>query len=1037
MGQATVPLTELFRRILLLGGSRLAQIVPVMLAAAATPALAAVCDDPVGTLESAEGDVQVQDSGDSDWRAIGPGEALCKAATIRTGSMSRAAVVLLNDEVLRLDQDTTLKLEDVPVDVEKPSLLGLAAGAVQSFSRKPRKVNVDTAYMTLAIRGTEFVIRADADKSTLTVFEGEVVAANAKGEVAVPRGQAAVATADSAPQAFIVAKPRDAAQWSLYFPPIFSAPPAGGAAVDEARRLVAANDFAGAIGALEAVPAGERTAGIDTYRAALLLQVGRVGEAQAAIDAALVADPAAADAYALRSVIAIVQNQRDQALADARKAVELAPSSAPAKIALSYAQQSALDLEGARATMEQAVAEQPEDALAWSRLSELWLMAGFRDKSREAADRAAALVPKSERVQTVRGFADLVEFRTNTAIASFEKALELNPSDPMARFGLGLAQIRNGDLAQGRGNIEIAVGLDPSNALLRTYLGKAYFEERRQDIDGQQYEIAKELDPLDPTPYLYDAIRLQTINRPIEGLKQLQTSLRLNENRAVYRSQLLLDADRAARGTSLARIFQDLSFLGVGVDEATNSIRNDPTNPGAHRFLSDVYAGLERRETARVSELLQGQLFQDININPIQPAFAETNLNIVTNGGPATPGYSEFTPLFERNQVVANTTAVVGNNQSYGGEAVASALHDRFSVSGGVFDYRTDGWRDNMDIRHTIYDLFLQAALTPELQRPVRVPPARLAPGRSRHDLGQGQLLAERPARPDPGLGALRRTLLTEPEPRRPRVGDLHPRQRQDLRRSPTSVMDRRRRPRKTSPRTATSSRPAHLQERQLSNMITGGAFNYVKSNDKFDVTGEDATTEEIFSIFEDQGTARTPSRRTPTSTATSTCRSRSPGPSASATTITSRARSRRRSSTPSSACAGRSPTASTCAPPRSAWSSQASRRTGPSSRRRWPASTSSSTTPTVRHRSAPVSASTGRRRRPCSSAARRHGAGSRPSTSTAKTRPSTPTGTSRPTASTPTGHRWTGSRCGRTSSTTTSTPRTRCSPSSSSCPRS
>ena len=91
--------------------------------------------------------------------------------------------------------------------------------------------------MTLAIRGTEFVIRAEQDQSLLTVFEGEVLASNAQGEVPVPRGQSVVATPGQAPQPFLVARPRDAVQWSLFYPPIFSAPPGDAPDLETAQRL--------------------------------------------------------------------------------------------------------------------------------------------------------------------------------------------------------------------------------------------------------------------------------------------------------------------------------------------------------------------------------------------------------------------------------------------------------------------------------------------------------------------------------------------------------------------------------------------------------------------------------------------------------------------------------------------------------------------------------------------------------------------------------------------------------------------------------
>jgi tetratricopeptide (TPR) repeat protein len=303
----------------------------------------------------------------------------------------------------------------------------------------------------------------------------------------------------------------------------------------------------------------------------------------------------------------------------------------------------------------------------------------------------------------------------------FQRAIALNPSDPLARFGLGLAQIRAGGLNVGRANLELAVGLDPSNALLRTYLGRAYFEERRDQQAADQYQIAKELDPLDPTAYLFDAIRLQTENQPVEALHNLQRSIELNDNRAVYRSRLELDSDRASRGTSVARVYQDLGFERLGVDLSTASIAQDPSNPGAHRFLSDSYVPIRRREISRVSELLQAQMLQDVNINPVQPSLSETNLNIVARGGPVGAGLNEYNPLFERNQVQVNTTGLAGNHSSLGAEGVASAIYNNVSVSAGAFTYSNDGWGDSGSIDQDIQDGFVQWAITPELNAQAEV----------------------------------------------------------------------------------------------------------------------------------------------------------------------------------------------------------------------------------------------------------------------------------------------------------------------------
>ena len=84
---------------------------------------------------------------------------------------------------------------------------------------------------------------------------------------------------------------------------------------------------------------------------------------------------------------------------------------------------------------------------------------------------------------------------------------------------MGLAKLREGDVEAGRMEMEIAAGLDPMNALIRSYLGKAYFEEKRYNLAEAQFDLAKALDPNDPTPWFYDAIQKQTQNRPVQALR--------------------------------------------------------------------------------------------------------------------------------------------------------------------------------------------------------------------------------------------------------------------------------------------------------------------------------------------------------------------------------------------------------------------------------------------------------------------------------------------------------------------------------------
>jgi tetratricopeptide (TPR) repeat protein len=563
-------------------------------------------------------------------------------------------------------------------------------------------------------------MRVEGQATTLNVYEGKVMAVNDKGSLRVAPGQAATAAAGQAPQLYTPVRPNDAVQWSLYYPPVLSMPgtdsgkalPAVSGHDREAFDLIARGDTAGALAALERTPANARDARFHLHRASFLLNVGRVDEARAEIDAALAKDANAGLAYALRSVIAVAQNERAQALADAERSMQL-DSTPAASIALSYALQSDFQLERARDTLLAAADQHPDDALLQARLAEIWLMFGERGKAMDAARKAGALQPDLARTQIVLGFAALAENRQAAATAAFERAIGLASQDPLAHLGLGLATIRRGELAKGRSELEAAVGLDANNALLRAYLGKGYYEEKRAPLDRQQFGIAKENDPADPTAYLYDAIEKQTTNRPVEALHDLQTSIELNDNRAVYRSRLLLDSDLAARGASVARIYTDLGFQQRALVEGWKSVNIDPGNFSAHRFLADTYSALPRHEIARVSELLQSQLLQPINTTPIQPRLAESDLFLISAGGPGAVAFNEFNQVFMRDGVTFQASGLAGEHDTYAGEAVLSGIYRKASFSIGGTHFTTDGFRENADQSDDIGNAFVQLELAP------------------------------------------------------------------------------------------------------------------------------------------------------------------------------------------------------------------------------------------------------------------------------------------------------------------------------------
>src|SRR5215510_5157876 len=439
-------------------------------------ALTQTCEKPVAKVVSVQGTVESQRVGATQWQPVQFHDTYCPGDTLRVQERSRADVAMLNQSVLRLNANTTITLE--AVKEEKTGVVALLKGAAHFLSRGPRSLEVRTPFTVAGVRGTEFLISVEADQTSLSIFEGTVVAANEVGSLTLTSGQSAVAEAGKAPVLRIVARPRDAVQWALYYPPVlymrpdeFPAGPDWQGMVRQSLEFYRRGDLQRAFDSIANVPENIRDPRFFAYRASLLLAVGRVDEADADIQRALRLNPNDSNALALQTIIAVVQNDKDKALQVAQKAVQVAPDAATARIALSYAQQARFDLEGARASLEKAVKLDPQNALAWARLAGIQSSFGELKKALKAAQKAVALEPNLARTQTVLGFAYLTQVKTQQAKDAFAKAIALDQAAPLPRLGLGLAKIREGRLYDGSRDIEVAASLDPNNSLIRSYLG--------------------------------------------------------------------------------------------------------------------------------------------------------------------------------------------------------------------------------------------------------------------------------------------------------------------------------------------------------------------------------------------------------------------------------------------------------------------------------------------------------------------------------------------------------------------------------------
>ena len=697
------------------------------------------CKEWVGKVVSAEGLVEARRVSTDNWQPTTVGETFCPGDKLRVESW-RAAIVLSNETIIRLDQGTTITFTEI--ENKETSWLELLEGIVHFISRVPQSLTITTPFVNATVEGTEFVIRVDSKETNVWVLEGTVRVENTLGKLLLEGGDAAVTRAEEGPQRRLDIHPRDAVQWALYYPPLLDVRTNAVTGLNQESLQAAlgqyqSGDIRGALDQLNTIPLERRDPQFLGIRAGLLLSVGQIDKAKMDIKEALRQEQNNATALALQSVVSLVNNNKEEALQLANQSVESAPQSPVGYIARSYAQQSHFDIDAALNSAQQATTQSPDDALAWARVAELQLSLGYLGEAREAAQEAVRLNPNLARTQTILGFALLTEAKIADARKTFEQAIALDQADPLPRLGLGLTKIQKSELAEGRRDIEIAASLDPNNAIIRSYLGKAYFEEKWDStpIDpnaeltwadlhndtkqnqraATQLQMAKDLDPQDPSPYFYDAIRKQSINQPVEALQDLQKSIELNDNRAVYRSKLFLDKDEAARSAAIGRVYRDLGFQQRALVEGWKSITTDPANHSAHRLLADSYSTQSLLEISRVSELLQAQLLQPYSINILQPQLAEASLQILEGSGPSNLSFNEYNPLFIRNRIAFQANGLVGNNDTFADDLVLSGINGPVSWSIGQFHYETAGFRTNADLEHNIYNAFVQTALTSSL----------------------------------------------------------------------------------------------------------------------------------------------------------------------------------------------------------------------------------------------------------------------------------------------------------------------------------
>ena len=631
---------------------------------------------------------------------------------LRTGPNSRVALRWSDQSIVRFDALTEIEILP-PHAPGSQSGLHLFKGILSFFHRdKPGRIRVITRGAVAGVKGTEFVAKVETvngtERTTFSVIDGQVEFGNDQGTLVLTNGQQAVAEPGQAPARTAGFIANNVLQWCFYYPAVLDLGdlPLTPEEQQVLRESLAAYRSGNLLAALDKYPAA-RQPGSDAeriYHAALLLSVGQVKQTEDALAVLPAVEPTERLprlANALRRLIAAVKRETGPSTLNPQLSSEF--------LAASYYEQSRAtgdeSLKAALKLAKEAAARSSDFGFAYARVADLEFSFGRAGQARDALIWARTFSPANAQALALQGFLLASENKTREAIEWFNRAIALDSALGNAWLGRGLCRIRRGDTIGGREDLLIAAALEPQRAELRSYLGKAYADEGDYSRAAKELQLAMDLDPKDPTAWLYSALLNQQNNRINKAIRDLEKSQELNDNRSVYRSQLLLDQDRAVRSANLANIYRDAGMTDVSVREAGRAVSYDYANYSAHLFLANSYNELRdpnlinlRYETPAEAEYLLANLLAPVGAGTLSPTISQ----------------QEYSKLFERDGFGLYSSTEYLSRGAWVENAAQFGKFGNFSYDLESF-YRTDpGQRPNNDVEQRQFSLRLKQQVTPQ-----------------------------------------------------------------------------------------------------------------------------------------------------------------------------------------------------------------------------------------------------------------------------------------------------------------------------------
>ena len=244
---------------------------------------------------------------------------------------------------------------------------------------------------------------------------------------------------------------------------------------------------------------------------------------------------------------------------------------------------------------QQATAKDPNYALAYDGLADCYIgLAGIGAvSSKEAYPKAREAAQKALVIDDALGeaHASLAEIKTNydwdqlAGEREFQRAIELNPSYPIAHLWYATALWRVGRFDQAIAEDKRALELDPLSVVANWMLGQTFFYARRYDEAREQLQKTLEMDPAFVGAQLYMGETYIQESKDKEGIAELEKMTAVLPGNPVVLSYLAYGYAVSDRRADAQRVLDKLNELSKQKYVAAES-------------TATIYAGLGEKDKA-------------------------------------------------------------------------------------------------------------------------------------------------------------------------------------------------------------------------------------------------------------------------------------------------------------------------------------------------------------------------------------------------------------------------------------------------------